>query len=405
MTSALQAGVSGMLALQTKMDSIGNNIANANTTAFKSGTAEFTDLLSKTIRNATGPTAQLGGTNPSSVGMGVRVSSVATNLSQGTLQATNRGLDVAVNGNGFIGLSDGNAMSLTRNGALGIDRDGTLIQQATGLKVLAVPAGGGSVTPASTIKLPIGAASLAKATSQVTLGGNLDARVATGGSKAITATVYDSLGAAHPITLTLTRSATNTWSVAGSSADGTVSVGGTPELSFDSKGNPVAGTLPITMALTTPKGADANISFTLGMGSMTQLAQDTSATLASQDGVPPGTLSSVEIADNGEITGIFTNGLTKTMGQIMTATFSNPEGLQNIGDSLYRVTVNSGDPSFTTPGSGGHGVLKSGYLEGSNVDLTREFTDMIVTQRGYQASSRVITTSDQMLQELMQLIR
>ena len=111
------------------------------------------------------------------------------------------------------------------------------------------------------------------------------------------------------------------------------------------------------------------------------------------------------IHENGEIAGVFSNGLTKTMGQLVTATFSNTEGLESMGDSLYRASVNSGDPVYGTPGSSSHGSLRSGFLESSNVDLTREFTEMIVTQRGYQASSRVISTSDQMLQELMQIIR
>ena len=119
---------------------------------------------------------------------------------------------------------------------------------------------------------------------------------------------------------------------------------------------------------------------------MTQLAQSATASLSAQDGLAPGTLTSVTIHENGEIAGVFSNGLTKTMGQMVTATFANNEGLENIGDTLFRSTINSGDPVYSTPGTSSHGSLRSGFLESSNVDLTREFTDMIVTQRGYQAS-------------------
>lgn len=406
MTTALQAGVSGMLAHQTKMDSVGNNIANANTIGFKSTNTQFANMLNRTLYPASAPTAQRGGTNPSTLGGGVRVASLDTNFAQGALQDTGRNLDVAVEGNGFLTVTDGNSIFMTRNGNLGLDSDGTLIHMATKLRVLAAPPGSTSVTPGSTLKLPVGAASLARATSTVTLGGNLDSRLADGQSQVITATVYDSLGSAHPMTLNLTRSsANNSWTVSGTSPDGTVTVNGSPQLTFDTNGAPQLSKLPLTLNLTGNGGAQSALNFDLHVGGMTQFAQSSSASLASQDGLAPGSLTSVRLHENGEIAGVFSNGLTKPLGQLVTATFSNTEGLESMGDSLYRASVNSGDPVFGTPGSNSHGALRSGFLEGSNVDLTREFTEMIVTQRGYQASSRIISTSDQMLQELMQIIR
>jgi flagellar hook protein FlgE len=406
MTTALQAGVSGMLAHQTRMDAVGNNIANANTIGFKSSTAEFADLLNQTIRPATPTTASHGGTNPSAMGSGVTVSSVNTNYAQGTLQDTGRNLDVAIEGNGFLSVTDGSGIFMTRNGSLGIDSDGSLIQLATKLRVLATAPGSSTVTPASTVKIPVGAASLARATSNVTLGGNLDSRITAGQSQPITATVYDSLGAAHSLSLSLTKSATNnTWTVSGSSPDGAVSVNGSANLTFDATGAPQLSKLPLTLSLTGAGGAASSLNFDLNVGGMTQVAKEASASLASQDGLAPGTLTSVTIRENGEIAGVFSNGLTKSLGQLATATFANTDGLENVGNTLFRASVNSGEAAFNAPGNGSHGALRSGFLEGSNVDLTREFTDMIVTQRGYQANSRVITTSDQMLQELMQIIR
>ena len=406
MTTALQAGVSGMLAHQTRMDAVGNNIANANTIGFKSTSVAFSDLLNQTLHPASTTTAQRGGSNPSTLGGGVRVSSLDTNFAQGALQDTGRNLDVAVEGNGFLTVTDGTSIFMTRNGNLGLDSDGTLVHMATKLRVVAAPEGSSSVSPTSTVKLPVGAASMARATSKITLGGNLDARLGVGQSQPITATVYDSLGSAHALSLSLTRSATaNAWTVSGTSPDGAVSVTGTPDLTFDANGTAQLSKLPLTLALAGGGGAQSNLSFDLNTGGMTQLAQSATASLSAQDGLAPGTLTSVTIHENGEIAGVFSNGLTKTMGQMVTATFANSEGLENIGDTLFRSTINSGDPVYSTPGTSSHGSLRSGFLESSNVDLTREFTDMIVTQRGYQASSRVITTSDQMLQELMQLGR
>ena len=274
MTTALQAGVSGMLAHQTKMDSVGNNIANANTIGFKSTSTQFADMLNHTLYPASASTAQRGGTNPSTIGGGVRVSSLDTNFAQGALQDTGRNLDVAVEGNGFLTVTDGSSVFMTRNGNLGLDSDGTLIHMATKLRVLAAPPGSTSVTPNSTVKLPVGAASLARATSNVTLGGNLDSRLADGQSQVITATVYDSLGSAHSMSLNLTRStANNSWTVSGTSPDGTVAVNGTPELAFDANGAPQLSKLPLSLNLTGSGGAQSALNFDLNVGGMTQFAR------------------------------------------------------------------------------------------------------------------------------------
>ena len=406
MTTALQNGVSGLLAQQVAMDTLGNNVANANTTAFKSSTAEFTDMLYQTIRPASTATAQHGGSNPSMLGTGVKVASISKNFAQGSLQATGRNLDIAIEGNGFLPVTDGASVFLTRNGSLGVDSEGTLVHLATKMRVLAAPAAAGAADPSRTIKLPVGQASVAQPTAKASLAGNLDARVATGGVQNVTATVYDSLGAPRSIQLSLTRTASpDVWTVAGTSADGAVTLSGTPEVTFDTGGRITSGPLAMNLALTDPHGANASQGFALDLASVTQFAQTSSIALASQDGLPPGTLSSVSIRDNGDVTGVFSNGLTRVLGKIATATLANAEGVESLGDSLYRASADSGDAVYAEPGVAGHGVLRSGSLEGSNVDLAREFTNIIVTQRSYQANSRVISTSDQMLQDLMQLIR
>lgn len=412
--SALQAGVLGMLAHQLRLDAIGNNIANANTVGYKSARVLFADTLYQLLEPATAPTANLGGTNPSSVGQGVLVTGMDTFFGQGGLMLTGRTTDVAIEGEGFLAVTDGVRIFYTRNGALGLDAGGHLVHLASGLRVIALPAPAASpgsvnnptVTPTSTLQLPVGQSSLARATSQVRLGANLDSRTAPGTQYPVSFRVYDSLGAGHEVTLTFTRSATEgRWDVTGTSPDGTISLGAPAQITFDERGKPTVGALPIQMTLSNPNGANSTLEITLSVADVTQLAQESSAALLTQDGVPPGTLTGLTINGDGLIVGVYSNGLMSSLGRLVTAVFSNTGGLQSERHSLFSATVNSGEPTYGTPGSGNRGAVRSGQLESSNVNLAQEFADMIVTQRGFQASARVVTTADQMLQELMNLAR
>jgi flagellar hook protein FlgE len=422
----MDAGVSGMLAEQTRMNAVGNNIANANTVGFKTSDVLFADELYQILQPGSAPTAQSGGTNPTAIGQGVTVAGTDTNFGQGSLTATGRTTDVAIDGNGFITVADGSHLYYTRNGSLGLDADGNLIHLATGMRVVALaaptpPAGGATpppaggtpagsppaaiaVTPTSTLKIPLGQTSVAQATAQMSLGGNLDSRSAAGAKYPMTATVYDSLGAPHAITLTFTRSATaGQWDVTGTSADGAVTVTPPAQVAFDTSGAATTASLPIQIALTNANGANATMNVTLSAANLTQLAQESSGAVRSQDGMPPGTLTGIDIQSDGTVRGIFTNGLKNNLGQIVTGTFSNPNGLQNLGQTLFQAGVNSGVAAYGVPGSNGLGSLRSSELEQSNVNLAQEFSNMIVTERAYQADSRVITTADQMLQQLMNI--
>lgn len=407
MTRALQSGVSGLLAHQVQMDSVGNNIANASTIGFKGGHALFADTLYQTLRPASAPTPSSGGVNPSAVGSGVQVAGIGTDFSQGALQATGHTTDVAIDGEGFLAVTDGQGIYFTRNGALGLDQEGSLVHLATGMRVLATPDGAAPATvdASSTLIAPVGQASVARATSQVELGGNLDSRLAAGGSQTVTAQVYDSLGAPHRLALTFTPGATpGMWDIQGTSADGAVGFSGPAQVHFDPSGASATPSLTMALTLDNPRGASPDLSLTLGLGGLTQLAQSGTAALSSQDGATPGTLTGLAIQNDGAIAGNFSNGLSRTVGRLVTAVFANVEGLDSVGDSLFQATANSGEPVFGAPGDG-RGAIKSGYLEGSNVDLADEFTRMIVTQRGYQASSRILSTADEMLQELLQVLR
>jgi flagellar hook protein FlgE len=387
-----------MLAHQTRMDVVGNNIANADTVGFKGERVMFTDALY----------AASSGTE---VGQGVIVAGTQTDYAQGSLTATGRTTDVAIEGEGFLTVTDGSHLYYTRNGAMGTDANGNLIHLASGMKVVALPPSSGpantsSITTADTLKVPLGDASIARATGAMSLGGNLDSRTIAGGQAQITAHVYDSLGAGHDVTLTFTRSATaGQWDVTATSPDGTVTAGSPAQVTFDTNGKPTTNSLSLQMTLTNPNGAGAAMPIELSLASTTQLAQDPSLALRTQDGLPPGMLTGMRVDPNGVILGIYSNGLTSSLGQLVTGTFTNTSGLEKVKDSLYQSTYNSGLPSYGIPGSNGRGAIRSGQLEASNVNLAQEFADMIVTQRGFQASSRVVTTADQMLQELMNVAR
>jgi flagellar hook protein FlgE len=426
--SALQAGVGGMIAEQTRMDAVGNNIANSNTVGYKSADVIFADALYDVLKPATGPSGQISGTDPVAVGQGVLVTGMNTDFAQGNLMSTGRSTDVAVQGEGFLTLTDGQHLYYTRSGSLGLDANGYLVQLASGLRVLgmppsappgttgpSVPAGSPapatsatsvSVSPSNTLQVPIGQTASAHATSQVTLGGNLNSQAASSAKIQVTSHVYDSLGAGHDLTLIFTRSGTaGQWDVSATSPDGTATLASPTQLTFDANGAASPGSLSLQLALSGSSGAGTPQAITVSVANLTQLAQDSSAALRSQDGLPPGTLTGVSIAGDGTIMGIFSNGMSKPLGQLVTTTFSNNNGLESVRDSLYRASLSSGTPVYGAAGSAGHGSIQSGQLESSNVNLTQEFANMLVTQRGYQASSRVVTTADQMLQDLMNVIR
>jgi flagellar hook protein FlgE len=392
--SALQTGVTGMLAHQLRMDAVGNNIANSNTIGFKGVSVMFADALYQQMESG-------------SVGQGVLVAGIDTNFAQGSLLATGRTTDIAIEGEGFLAVTDGTQIYYTRNGAMGLDAEGNLIHLASGLRVVGLPPSSGSpntsvVTPSSTLTLPLGQTSVARATSQLNLGGNLDSRAATGTAYQVTARVYDSLGAGHDVTLTFTRSSTpGQWDVSGSSADGAITFASPAQVTFDQNGKPTIDTLSCQMTLSNPAGANSTLDITLSVANMNQLAEDSSTALRSQDGMPPGMLTGIAIAPDGAIMGVYSNGLTSPVGQLVTATFANTGGLENMRDSLFQASPSSGVAVFGAPGSNGRGTVRSGQLESSNVNLAQEFADMIITQRGFQASSRVINTADEMLQELM----
>lgn len=416
MLQAMLSGVASIKAQQTRMNVIGNNLANVNTTAYKGTRVSFTDMMAQTVRGATRPTDSRGGLNPIQYGLGVLSSGTDANMEQGSLNATNRQTDFAIQGNGFFAVSNGDRIAYTRDGTFDLDANGYLVHRPTGERLLgwsANPVDGtidtnAPVGEASALQIPIGQRTAVQQTTRVNWAGNLDSREFNRTGTATTSSlvrVYDPLGGAHDVTVTLTEGATpNTWnwSVSGTTltatgsgtitfnpADGRISAGGTGSVTF------------------TPPPASGVPAFNVDMdfSAFSQLATDMQIQAANQNGYGPGSLQNYSVGTDGVITGIYTNGLTRSLGQIAMAIFSNPGGLERQGSNLYRNTDNSGVPVIGAPRSGGRGQLNAGFLEQSNVDIGTEFTDLIVTQRGFQANTRVVTTVDEMLQDLINMKR
>ncbi len=403
---SLFSGVSALKNHQVRMDVIGNNIANVNTVGFKSSRVTFRDTLSQTLRAASSPQGGRGGVNPMQVGLGMALGSIQTNQTQGSPEMTGRQTDMAIEGNGFFVLSDGPRRFYTRAGLFDVDGDGSLISSVNGMKVMGWRAATGQIDidqPMEALLIPMGKTINPIATTTIKFGGNLDSRIAAGESVTQTVEVFDSLGDTHSVNLTFTKTDTgsNTWSWTASGGSGTVA-GGSGTIMFDTSGNMINATGPAFQF--TPPGANS-VSITPDFTGVVQNAAEGTLVFKSQDGYPQGTLVGYSVDDSGVIIGEYSNGLTENLAQIATAVFSNPNGLLRAGDTTFTVSANSGEPEVGQPGNGANGKLTPGALEMSNVDLSQEFTDMIITQRGFQANSRIITTSDEMLQELVNLKR
>jgi len=402
MLRSMFSGISGLRTHQQMMDITGNNIANVNTAGFKSSTAVFRDTLSQMVRAAGGPQAGNGGTNPAQIGLGVQLSSITTNFGQGSAQVTGRNTDLMINGDGFFVVSNAGEQLYTRAGAFSFDTGGRLVNPA-GMVVQGWVAVDGVVDnnrSPDNVTLPIGTLFPPVATTAAAFGGNLpaDAMPAVPGDPVVITTAittYDRQG--NPVTLsaTFTRNSPTQWDV--NITDGTTSVGST--INYGVTG----GTPDVTELVLDRPGTGVDV--TIDLSKITSYAGQTTLAPLSQDGSAMGSLTSFNISTDGLLNGVFSNGLKMTLAQLALASFNNPPGLEKVGESMYRNTVNSGEVALGTPGSGGRGLLQGGSLEMSNVDLGQEFTNLIVAQRGFQANSKVISTSDELLQDLVNLKR
>jgi flagellar hook protein FlgE len=566
MLRSLFAGVTGLGTNSTRMDVIGNNVANVNTIGFKTSRVTFEETVSQLLRGATGPVGALGGSNPVQIGNGARLGSLDSVFTQGGIEATGVDTDLAIQGRAFFVLSDGVNSYFTRAGAFQLDGRGQLVNPTNGYVVQGFGydrTSGTFAAQPSSLQIPLGEAEPAKQTTVINYRGNLEADSeprgsqaqsgvlydeigefadatiplinlradsagvvplleegdeirfsatvngeTVGGTFAVTAantladmitslqttlnsaegvdgitvsvsangqvqvhspdelgtngavrgltiqaldsddvtrddfnsilamnetqtardagnfveetTVYDSLGFAHVVRLDFTRVlGTNqfTWEATVDSGDTPVLVGGSGRVTFNTDGSlsgfsydPALSVIPTRLTIGPTSGAATPLEIELNAGTIggfdgITLLRSSTSLEATQDGFTQGSLVDFRVDRNGEVITLFSNGVTRPVGKLALADFVNPAGLLRSGDNLFQTSLNSGDPLVATAGSGIEASVFSGSLEQSNVDLAREFTNMILAQRGFQASARVITTSDEVLSELLNIKR
>ncbi len=410
MIRSLRTGVTGLRNNQLRLDAIGNNIAGVNTTGFKRSRILFQDALTQRI----GTGGRLSGANSTSVsniGNGVSIAAVDQVWSQGTLEYTNLPTDLAIAGDGFFMAKSSRGNVLTRNGAFSFDSEGYLVTSG-GLRVQGWQSNAaGELTTGALedIRVDASMTSAPVRTSEIDVTGNLSSERAIGADNPISmsSVVYDGTGSPHTVVLNVAKTADNTWTVV--SAELATDDGGTTSLTmtgddlvFDTEGQLTAGgTFNVAGAF--PDGSTLDLN--LDLSTLTQFGGSTTASVASQNGAPVGDLVDYGFDQAGQLILSFSNGVRMPAAQIALGMVSNPDGLDQIGDGFYSTTAASGDLRVGRAGSEIPAGVVSGALESSNVDLAEEFTDMIVAQRGYQANARVITTSDELLQETVQLKR
>ncbi|MDQ0175816.1 flagellar hook protein FlgE [Bacillus chungangensis] len=409
MLRSMYSGISGMRNFQTKLDVVGNNIANVNTYGFKKGRVTFQDMMSQTLSGASGAQGNRGGINPKQVGLGATIATIDIIDTQSGLQTTGRSLDLALEGDGYFLVKIGDEHYYTRDGKFGLDPATGAIVNGAGLKVQAykVDEKGERSRDYGDIMLNPNATLPAKKTENVTLTGNLS-KDATEGSEIVEQIkVVDEKGVEHKIEVTFTKKG-NGWTMTTPAlpADPPAQPVELGSVEFDNNGkltttNPQVWKIPLPPAEgeTTPRVVDIKPDVSALTGK-----EGASTPLVKPDGNKEGKLTSFSVGASGEISGVYSNGEVVTVGILAIAKFSNPSGLMRTGGNLLQESVNSGTPNIGIAGDG-RGTIAASSLEMSNVDLSEEFTEMIVAQRGFQANTRIITTSDEILQELVNLKR
>jgi flagellar hook protein FlgE len=433
MLSSFYTGISGLSVYGNALSVIGNNIANINTVGFKAGKVSFADLYSMALTNSVVGSAQ--------VGRGVRMSSIDQLFTQGSLETTGSATDMAIQGDGFFIVSDGSGRYYSRAGHFIFDKDGRLVNPE-GFAVqgwainpnTGLPAGPLADLTFTTTAVP------ANVTGDALLAVNLDSNsTANPGGGAFDPTdtttaantsnfstsfaVYDSLGNSHVVTTYFRKTGTGAWAWYGC-VDGSEITGGTAgqleieaqgTLSFTTNGELDDHTTTLSDFDFVGATQDQTIAFDFGtsitgesgtgLDGTTQFAGDSATYMSTQDGYTSGVLQGMSVDDRGLLVGRFSNGQTQTLAQIGLARFPSTWGLESIGSNLFIESHDSGQPLIGAPGSAGLGTIASNVLEMSNVDLATEFVDMIRMQQAFTANSKIITTTDQMLAEVMTLKR
>ncbi|NTV86232.1 MAG: flagellar hook protein FlgE [Burkholderiaceae bacterium] len=400
---SFQQGLSGLNAAAKNLDVIGNNVANSGTVGFKQSQAQFADVYANSLTGS-------GGSN---VGIGTKVATVAQQFTQGNITATNNPLDIAINGGGFFRMDNNGEIAYQRNGQFQLDRMGHIVTsngaQLTGYTANA----SGVLSTGSPAPLVINTADLApQVTSEVNAVLNLDSSVPalpaasfnmndpTTFHNSTSVSVYDSLGNQHTLQTYYVKTAAGAWSVFSSTDGAPAAAAGT--LNFNSSGAlTTAMPMPVSVAVTT--GAATPFTVDIDYTGTTQFGSAFSVSTLNQDGFTSGRLAGFNIGPDGVILGRYTNGQSAVLGQVVLASFANPNGLQPMGNNMWVETATSGAPLVGAPDTGSLGVVQSSAVEDSNVDLTAELVNMITAQRVYQANAQTIKAQDAVLQTLVNL--
>ncbi len=398
--------LSGLNAASADLGVTANNVANANTTGFKMSRAQFAEVFAVGVQSV----------SSSASGSGVRLSAIAQQFTQGNIDFTDNALDLAIGGEGFFVLSDSGARSYTRAGAFGVDRDGYVVN-AEGARLQAYPFAGNNLFNTGTpqdLQLQIGANPPA-ATTRASFGINLPANAPVPANPVFdsadpasfnhttSVTVYDSLGSAHTATVYFIKDAApNTWNtqveIEGSPVAGSVPIVFNPDGTLNT---PAGGLMPL--APYNPGTGAADIAMSLDFGSATQFGDNFGVNSLSQDGFTTGRLTGVSVDAEGVVFARFTNGQSTSLGKLALANFTNPQGLQQLGDTTWGESFQSGDALLGEAGTASFGNIQSGALEASNVDLTAQLVQMITAQRNFQANAQMISTADTVTQTVINI--
>ena len=398
--------LSGLNAASADLGVTANNVANVNTTGFKGSRAQFAEVFAVGTQSV----------SSSASGSGVRISAIAQQFTQGNIDFTDNALDLAIGGEGFFVISDNGARSYTRAGAFGVDNQGYVVN-AQGARLQAYPYAGNDLFNTGTpqdLQLQIGANPPAE-TTRADLGINLPANAPLPANPVFdpldpssfnhttSVTVYDSLGAAHTATVYFIKDAApNTWNTQ-VEIEGTPVAGAAP-IVFNPDGSlntPAGGLMPL--APYNPGTGANDITMSLNFGTATQYGSNFGVNSLSQDGFTTGRLTGVSVDPEGVVFARFTNGQSTSLGKLALANFVNPQGLQQLGDTTWGESFQSGDALLGEAGTASFGNIQSGALESSNVDLTAQLVQMITSQRNFQANAQMISTADTITQTVINI--
>jgi flagellar hook protein FlgE len=411
-TSSLYTGVSGLNSNGQWLSVIGDNIANVNTTGFKGSVMNFGDILSQTLTGTSGS---------GQIGRGVNISAVTTVFDQGTFSTTTSGLDLAIDGDGFFIVNSQGATAYTRAGSFELDDNGYIVNSdgailqgyvadasgnlgALGDLNLLTATGAASATTTAGVSVNLNAEDTGATWVAIPAAGQAAAPAATTYDETTSTTVYDSLGGAHQVNIYFVKTADNAWTahyVYQNADDSLYYEAGTQNITFSTSGV-MSSAATSTQAFTWGGGTAAG-SIAVDLTGTTQYSADFSVNSLTQNGYASGDLSNVSIGEDGIITGTFSNGQTRTLGQVALARFTAPTELTKLGSNLYAESSSSGTPIVGAPETSGLGRTLASSLELSNVDLAEQFTALITAQRGFQANTKIITTTDELLNLLISI--